>query len=83
MRMDSVEAAKRVEDGSLDFVFIDGDHSYDGCKRDIAAWTPKVKLGGWIGGHDYSERWGVKRAVDETTQEVERDADATWFANAQ
>ena len=46
------EAAKQVEDESLDFVFIDADHGYDGCKRDIIEWTPKVKTGGYIMGHD-------------------------------
>src|SRR5690606_30258386 len=42
-RMDSVEAAKQFDDKSLDFVFIDADHSYEGCKRDIEAWRPKLK----------------------------------------
>lgn len=87
LRMDSVAAADRFEDESLDFVFIDGDHSYEGCRRDIEAWWQKVSTRGWIGGHDYGLRdgrgWGVKRAVDTTVAlrhtRVERDADATWF----
>lgn len=58
-------AAKNVADGALDFAFIDADHSYEGCSRDIADWTPKIRKGGMICGHDYN--WdGVKRAVDET-----------------
>jgi hypothetical protein len=81
LRMDSLEAARRVGDRSLDFVFIDGDHSYVGCKRDIQAWAPKVKTDGWIGGHDYGPRWGVKRAVDEWVGKgVDKDKDSTWFA---
>jgi uncharacterized Rossmann fold enzyme len=52
-----------------DFVFLDGDHSYEGCKADIEAWASKVKPGGWLGGHDYGNpdwpKFGVKRAVDE------------------
>jgi len=65
MRMDSVAAAAAFDDKSLDFVFIDGDHSYEGAVRDIHAWGPKVKPGGILAGHDYvtSELFGVRRAV--------------------
>lgn len=63
----TVEAAKLIEDESLDFIFIDADHSYEGALADIQAWSPKVKFGGLIAGHDYSETWpGVIRAVNET-----------------
>lgn len=66
-RQDSIEAAKDVEDGSLDFVFIDADHSYEGCLADIHAWSPKVRSGGMVAGHDYDSMWpGVIRAVTET-----------------
>lgn len=66
-RMDSLEAAKEVADESLDFVFIDADHSYEGCRADIHAWSPKVRHGGMIAGHDYDAFWpGVIRAVTET-----------------
>ncbi|RWH78079.1 class I SAM-dependent methyltransferase [Mesorhizobium sp.] len=54
IKANSVEAAKRVPNGSLDLVFLDADHSYDGVKADLAAWVPKIKPGDWIGGHDYS-----------------------------
>ena len=50
---DSVEAAAEVADGSVDFVYIDADHTYNSVKRDIDAWLPKVKPGGVIGGHDF------------------------------
>jgi hypothetical protein len=84
MRLDSAEAAGMMEDGSEDFVFIDADHSYEGCKRDIEAWAPKVSPGGWIGGHDYGHprpEWGVTRAVDEWAagREVVTGRDGTWF----
>jgi len=48
----TTEAAKEVEDESLDFVFIDADHSYKGVMRDVEAWAPKVRKGGMIIGHD-------------------------------
>jgi len=63
VRMMSVDAAKNYEDGSLDFVFIDGDHSREACREDIIAWTPKVKDGGILAGHDYGWCQGVRDAV--------------------
>lgn len=69
-RMPSVEAAAAVPDGSLDFVFIDADHTYEGVRADIAAWAGKVRKGGVVAGHDYASEhegtsYGVSRAVDE------------------
>jgi hypothetical protein len=82
-RMKSVTAAGYFENRSVDFVFIDGDHSYDGCKRDIEAWYPKIKPGGWIGGHDYQHpRFpGVTQAVHErfSLSRIETGIDRTWF----
>lgn len=69
LRMRSGEALSRIADRSLDFVFIDADHSYEGCKADIRGWAKKVKPGGWLGGHDYKNTdfpgFGVTQAVDE------------------
>lgn len=83
LRQDSREAAKAIPDASLDFVFIDADHSYEGCKADIDAWLPKIKPGGFISGHDYENtdfpKFGVKRAVDERFAEVTLGENFTWF----
>lgn len=50
----------------IDFLYIDGDHSYEGVKKDIKMWFPKVKSGGLIGGDDYGGGFvRVKQAVDE------------------
>ena len=67
MKMTSLEFVDSIEDGSLDFVYIDGLHTYDTCNTDIQNWISKVKKGGYIGGHDYLYRCfkGVVRAVDE------------------
>ena len=51
----SVDAAKDFKDESIDFVFIDGDHSFLGVTQDLAAWLPKVKVGGIVSGHDFSD----------------------------
>jgi predicted O-methyltransferase YrrM len=51
---------------NIDVLFIDGDHSYEGCKADIDAWFPFVKEGGVIMFHDCDESSpGVVQAVAE------------------
>jgi uncharacterized Rossmann fold enzyme len=83
VRKPSVEAARDIPDASLDFVFIDAAHDYEGCKADIEAWAPKVKRGGLIAGHDYENvafpKFGVKRAVDEKFPAVDLGDNYTWF----
>uniref|UniRef100_A0A6M3JDY1 Putative methyltransferase n=1 Tax=viral metagenome TaxID=1070528 RepID=A0A6M3JDY1_9ZZZZ len=70
---DSVEAINDIEDDLLDCVYIDGDHSYEGVKRDILASWKKLKIGGVLAGHDYQKRWksleGAVKAVDEFVAE--------------
>lgn len=61
----SVEAAKLYADESLDFVFIDAAHDYTNVHADITAWLPKVKMGGWMGGHDYPYSEGIRQACSE------------------
>jgi predicted O-methyltransferase YrrM len=64
LKTDSISASKMFEDGSLDFVFIDANHSYEAVKADIEAWLPKLRKGGLIAGHDILEpSCGVERAV--------------------
>lgn len=60
--MTSVRAAQDFADASCDVVWIDADHSYEGVRSDIAAWWPKVKDGGVLGGDDWAFG-GVRRAV--------------------
>ena len=63
LKMGSKSAALVVP-GPIGFVFIDGDHSYEAVKADIAAWMPRIKPGGFLAGHDYGDAHpGVKRAV--------------------
>lgn len=82
----SVRVAEKIEPASFDLVFLDADHSEEGVRADIAAWLPKVKPGGWIGGHDYGnddprfDFSGVKRAVDAWVKAPEMDANFTWWA---
>lgn len=75
IRKTSMDALINIPDGSLDFVFIDADHTYDAVKEDINGWTPKVRFGGIVSGHDYYEfgsgKGGIIPAVDEYVKENE------------
>lgn len=60
--------------GYFDLLYLDGDHTYNGAKKDLAAALTRVKPGGYICGHDYDRnakkcpyeyKFGVRRAVDE------------------
>lgn len=47
------EKIKYILSGELlDFLFIDGDHTYEGVKKDYDMYSRFVKSGGWIGFHD-------------------------------
>jgi hypothetical protein len=48
----------------IDLLFIDGDHSYEGCKTDLISWLPWVRPGGWIAFHDSGED-SVARVISE------------------
>ena len=76
LRMDShkketLEKVKEILNGEeLDFLFIDGDHSYEGVKKDFEMYSPLVKKGGIIAFHDIAEHpleteCEVKRLWDE------------------
>jgi hypothetical protein len=63
VRTTSVEAAKITDNNSIDFCYIDGDHSLFGIYDDLFAWAPKVKIGGIIAGHDYKD--GPKSGIND------------------
>jgi predicted O-methyltransferase YrrM len=52
---DSKAVGRAWESGPVDMVFIDGDHSYEGCKGDIETWLPRLKSGGLLLVHDYKK----------------------------
>ncbi len=69
LKMTSMEAVKKFENESIDFVFIDGSHEYKDIKDDITYWFPKVKRGGVLAGHDYyfppqPPSWGLRNSVN-------------------
>lgn len=51
-QMTSAEAASQYADGSIDFLMVDGDHSFEGVKQDLLHFLPKMRAGGLIAGDD-------------------------------
>jgi predicted O-methyltransferase YrrM len=61
IRTTGAEAARGH--GSVDFVFIDGDHSEAGLLADWKAWSPLVEAGGIVALHD--SRSSRERRIDD------------------
>lgn len=60
----SAEVSPRF-DGKIDFLFIDGDHTYEGVKLDVESWFPKLKPGALVVFHDIGWAEGIQRVVKE------------------
>ena len=77
LKMPSDEAVKHFP--HIDAIYIDGVHTYDGCKKDLNLWRNLVKPGGFICGHDYQSRFpGVMKAVDEFGKPDKLFSDTSW-----
>ena len=88
LRAASLEAVDLFKDGELDWVNIDGDHTFDAAVQDIIRWAHKVRVGGLVLVHDYCAfgMSGVIPAVDAYTHchridpwYVTRDLEPTAF----
>lgn len=81
-KITSAEASQKIEDKSIDFVYIDACHTYESVREDIALWKPKIKDKGFIGGHDYAPKaWpGVVRAVDEAVKKPQIFNGSHWLS---
>jgi len=68
----SMEAARDVPNGSLDFVYIDANHTFDYVMEDLITWSRKVRKGGIVAGHDYDRAHrstgGLVQAVNAYTK---------------
>jgi predicted O-methyltransferase YrrM len=79
IRSTSEYVAPSFEDESIDAIYIDGDHTYNGCKKDIEQWLPKVKKGGLIAGDDFSRYFpGTVKAVQELVPNAST-IGQTWY----
>jgi hypothetical protein len=67
LRMLSLNAVGQFQDGELSFVYLDGNHSLESVRADIAAWWPKIKIGGLMCGHDYFTRYDDDTNSDAAT----------------
>ncbi len=79
----TTEAAKMFEDEHFDFVFIDADHSYEGVMRDVEAWTPKIRKGGYIIGHDIHFPTVMKAVNELYGNDYNREDDFIWWVERQ
>ena len=61
----SMDALKKFEDDSLDFCYIDANHSNPYVTDDIFGWAKKVRSGGIISGHDWQQPRGQSYKVKE------------------
>jgi hypothetical protein len=87
-RAASLDAVDEFVDGELDWVHIDGDHSFDAAVQDVIRWSKKVRVGGLVLVHDYCAFGlsGVIPAIDSYTHchwidpwYVTRDQEPTAF----
>lgn len=65
----SWDVATRFEDGTIDMVFVDGDHSFEAVKRDCDAWWQKLKAGGMMAFDDVVRQGGYGGVWDYLTRE--------------
>jgi len=86
LRMPNLEAVSFFPDGYFDFIYIDTSHFYQDTLDEIKAWLPKVRKGGFLGGHDYGTtntyHMGVTKAVDEIFgpwPNIKLSRDMTWW----
>ncbi len=79
IRSDSSEAAKTLDNESIDFFWLDADHTEPFVRSDLLSWYPKVKFGAVMCGHDYRPNWqGVKVVVDNLIGKVEVHPESIW-----
>lgn len=78
----SMNAARDVNHGSLDWVYIDGQHQFDFCMQDLIEWSKRVRSGGIVSGDDYYEldrkRWGAG-PVEAVQAYTKAHGIALWF----
>lgn len=81
---DSIAAAERFADASIDCVYCDTDHTREQLRRELDAWFRKLKPQGVFAGHDFGAEHcrGVAEAIFERFDRVEVYADSTWTAPA-
>jgi len=67
LRGRTTEVVDQISDGELDFAYIDGDHTLRGIAIDLIRVYPKVRVGGFVGGDDFSRTMWAHRTNFEPT----------------
>jgi len=82
LKMYDMEALGYIDEQSLDFVYIDAEHTEEEVRRQITMWLPKLRMGGIMGGHDFNSSFpGVVKAVREALGEPDKlftDGGTSW-----
>jgi len=77
------DAVRHFPDEYFDFIYIDADHSYEGCLRDLMDWYPKLKKGKFLAGHDFIagviKVSGVRFGVIEALNHFAKDNNLTVY----
>jgi hypothetical protein len=55
LRGRTTEVVEQINDGELDFAYIDADHTLKGIAIDLIRLYPKVRAGGFVGGDDFGK----------------------------
>jgi predicted O-methyltransferase YrrM len=77
---ETLEEVKKILNGNqLDFLFIDGDHSYEGVKKDFEMYSPLVRKGGIIGFHDIAPGGEKELGVPVFWKEIKKHFDFDEF----
>ena len=83
LRTTSTEAAQQFAPNSLDFAYIDANHSYEAVKEDLNAWWDKVRSGGLMIGDDYIVFATTAQAVNEFVKQhklhLHKQGNKWWF----
>ena len=75
----SMDALKRFDDKSLDFVYIDANHANPYVTWDIEGWSKKVKRGGIVSGHDYYKMGDYWQVIQAVNKHIKDNHIKTWF----
>ena len=85
----SQDCAGRFTDATFDYIYVDGMHSYEACYRDLGLYASKLKPGGILFGHDFSntesgrrKQFGVVSAVRDFVEQSDFMPVAVTLENA-
>src|SRR6266478_634244 len=67
LRGKTTEVIEQIPDGELDFAYIDADHTLKGIAIDLIRVYPKVRMGGLLGGDDFTNSMWEHRTTFEPT----------------